>query len=125
MPSQESQYRPHDMVYWEKTGQNRYDEPTFASPVTIKVRWNVDPAEVMNPQGSNIGYAGEIVLNQAVVVGSKVWFGTYEEFLGTGSAGLDDQVMYVKSYSDFPDLKGRFSYKTATLSRFKDEGSDA
>ena len=120
MPPQETSHRFQTVTYWAKGGTDAYAQPTLSTPVELLARWEFRRAEALDAQGRTVALDAFAVLDRAVAVGGLMWLGEYEDWLGTGSAGDDDELMEVVTYDEIPDVKGRFYERTAGLRKFRD-----
>ena len=120
MPTPELSHRLQKAVLWQKTGIDRYGQPTVGAPVEIFVRWNDVRREVLDKEGNTIALDATAVVAQTIEVGSRMWLGALANWVGTGSVGNEDDVCYVKTYNETPDLKNRIAMRTVGLMRYKD-----
>lgn len=125
MPQPERSYRRQDAVLWEASGNvDSYGVPLLEAPVDIKVRWNKVRAQARDQAGNPTNIDATVVVDRVVPVGSRMWLGTHEDFLGTGSSGGTTEVMEVVRYEETPDVKARASRKMVYLARYKDAQGD-
>jgi hypothetical protein len=120
MPAPERRGRYQKAVLWEKTGRDRYNEPTTAAPVEISVRWENRASQQLDPQGNTIRVDATVIVNQDIAIGSVMWEGELLDFIGTGSDGTDTQTMEVVTNNVIPDLKNRARLRTVGLVFYRD-----
>lgn len=126
MPAQETSHRFQTALYWPFAGVDDYGQPVVSSsPQELSVRWEQTRQEATDPQGNTITVDAVAVVDRKVTVGSEMWLGSLDDWLGTGSgsAGSDDEVMRVASYDEVPDLRGRATWRQAGLQRKSDSPS--
>jgi hypothetical protein len=133
VPALEANFRSQVAVLWAWNGSyDAYGQPVPSSPpVEIAVRWNTMPTrrEVLDSKGNTVALDATVVVNQVIAVGSLMWLGALAQWygIGTGSAGVSvegqqgagNELMVVKTYTEVPDIKGRQSFKTVGLMRFR------
>ena len=112
MPAIETLDRYQKAVYWERTGYDTYGQPTVAEPVEISVRWETGKREVDDGKGGTISFDAEAVVDRTIPIGSRMWFGELSDWVGTGSAGGDDDVHIVVIAPEIKDIKGRAIRRT-------------
>lgn len=120
MSSFQSRHRHQEAVLWAYNGTNRYGEPLVLDPVEICVRWENKRTEMLDAQGNKVEVEALVVVNQDIAINSQMWLGTLSNWVGTGSAGTDDEVMMVRVFNKTPDIKGRCYRRTVGLSKAKD-----
>jgi hypothetical protein len=123
MPSIEQSDRYQTAVLWVKTGVDRYGASVVADPVEIRVRWNVRRTEGTDALGNPIALDAQVVVDRVISIDSQMWLGSLAHWYGTGSAGQDDEVMFVRTFDRVLDVKGRVARMQVGLSRFKDAPS--
>lgn len=120
MPAPETSNRYQHAVLWERTGADRYGEPTRGEPVELRVRWVQKRGEVTDAQGNRTPLDAAVVVDRQIPVGSLLWLGTLDSWQGTGSVGADSELHEVVTYSETPDVKGRVALRSVGLKRFRD-----
>lgn len=121
MPAFETMDRYQVAVLWPKTGTNRNGQPIVSpTPVQIRVRWDDQQAERLDPQGNTIRIDATVVVDREIEVGSIMYKGSISDFAGTGSDEEPAGLMLVKSYDETPDIKKRFKRRVVTLMRYTD-----
>lgn len=118
MPSQETSHRHQTALYFPFAGVDDYGQPIVSSsPTELSVRWEFGRAETTDPQGNTVVVDAIVHVDRRITVGSEMWLGELEDWIGTGSgsAGSDDEVMRVVSYNETPDVKGRKFYREVGL----------
>jgi hypothetical protein len=123
MPTIEASDRLQTAVLWVKTGVDRYGAPVVASPVEIRVRWNTRRSQGLDALGNPVALDAQAVVDRVISIDSQMWLGTLSHWYGTGSAGQDDEVMFVRTFDRVLDVKGRVARMQVGLSRFKDAPS--
>ena len=131
MPGFERRDLYQKAVLWPVSGRDRYSEYTHGSPVNIDVQWtgNPDQKETVDAKGNTVVIDATAAVHQRIAVGSLVWLAprndvdSLEQCYGTGtstgSAALDPELFYVKSYDQSEDIKGRHIARQITLMRYK------
>lgn len=99
--------RRQTAVLWPVAGTDDYGAYTVGDPVELSVRWVFGRSEVLDPQGNRIAVDAQVTVDREIAIGSEMVKGTLSEWVGTGSAGDDDEVMMVMSYSEVPDVRAR------------------
>ena len=117
MPAIEQSDRHQKAVLWPANGYDNNGRPTVGSPKEIRVRWLTNQTRVQDAQGNTISIDGTAIVDLKIAVGSQMWLGELEDWLGVGSGGTDNEMMEVKTYADTPDIKGRFTMRTVGLMR--------
>lgn len=71
--------------------------------------------------GNRIAVDARVVVNQDIDIGSLMWEGTQEEWeMGTGSGGIDDEIMQVVTFNKATDVKGRRIRREVGLMKYRD-----
>lgn len=83
MPSVETFDCTMDAVYWEALRYDAHGEFIVLSPAAIKVRWNKDVRDELDPEGHKILCEATISCLTPLVVGSIVWEGLLADVPGT------------------------------------------
>lgn len=124
MPPQETSHRPHKAVYWRNTGTtDRYNEKILEEAVELKVRWVGTRSNMLDPNGERIVVDASAIVDRTIPVGSQLWLGTLEDWLGTGSNGEESEteIMEVVAVEVTDDIKGRGgnTFREVGLKRFR------
>ena len=122
MPAPEQVDRDQKAVLWPAQGYDNYGRPTVGPPTQVAVRWLTKRSRVLDRQGNSISLDASAVVGQRILVGSRMWLGSLEDWLGIGSGCSDDELMEVKTYGETPDIKNRFTQKTVGLMRLHSKG---
>lgn len=124
MPSQERAFLPQRAVLWLSGNTfDQFGQPVVAPPVEIAVRWNDKQGEALDATGNTITLDATAVVDRRITIGSRLWLGTLAQWNGTGPGSgqeIPNRLIEVKTYSETPDIKGRNSFKTVGLLRFRD-----
>jgi hypothetical protein len=122
MPQPELANRTQRAVLWPMLGYDAYGQATVGPPVEILVRWDTKRRETLDREGNSIALDATAVVDRRIDIGSRMWLGPISEWLGTGSLEEDTHsgVMEVRSYSETPDIKGRFTFRVVGLMRLHD-----
>ena len=76
--------RKQEAVWWSRSGNDRYGDPTFSSGVAVTCRWEDKYQLVHNVQGEEISISGTVIVDREMEVGDILWSGS------SGSADLDN-----------------------------------
>jgi hypothetical protein len=125
MPPPETFHRHQTAILWRKVGDNAQNEPVLAAPIELTptngtgVRWEAGRRNMMDPQGNLINVDAVVVVAVDIPIGSQMWLGRLEEFYGTGtgSTGIDDEVMWVIRQINVPDIKHRVARREVWLAK--------
>jgi hypothetical protein len=99
---------------------NRMGEIVYDLPYQTAVRWVYVKRESKDSKGNTITIDADVVAAVSIVVGTIMWLGTMEQYIGTGSAGGDAiEFMRVETRNWGVDLKGRIVRYEYELSRFR------
>lgn len=120
MPSPEKTDLRQKAVLWVPNGVNKYGEKTFADPIEISVRWNTQRRATLDGKGNTVMLDATAVVDRVIAIGSEMWLGELEDWYGTGSVSGDDELMYVKTYNETPDLRNREKMQTVGLMKAKE-----
>lgn len=120
MTSLESSSRYQDAVLWTFSGRDEMGEPILSEPEEICVRWQTKRTEMKDAMGNKVVVDALVHVNQEILIGSQMWLGELSYWLGTGSAGHDDEVMTVVVFHKAGDVKGRCYRRVVGLRKFKD-----
>ena len=118
MPPQETDFRTTKVIYWAKSGDDDYGEPTVSTGIELEVRIEEGNAEILDPGGNSIGTDLSLILKQDVLVNSIIWIGT-EDDLPDDLTTLTDLYTIV-GFIKVPDVKGIDYYREAQLKRHSD-----
>lgn len=126
MPPIETAFRRQTAVLWELLRVDAYNEPVVDAPVEIACRWKWGTAQQAGPQGTPITVDATVVVAQDVTIGSLMFEGDLNDWLGhsgsgSGSAGDYSSIMEVVSANFTPDLKARNTRRTLGLRYFRDD----
>src|SRR3990167_2154834 len=113
MPSVETFDCTMDAVYWEALRYDGYGEFVVLSPAAVKVRWNRDVRDELDPQGHMIRREVTISCLEALEVGSIVW----EGLLADVPSPLT-HLYQINADLTKRDVKNRASRYLYSLSRF-------
>ncbi len=120
MPSQESSHRFEKAVLFPRTGVDGYGKYVVGDAEEIQVRWTVTPSERVDKETNATVISGKCRVNRDVLVGSRIFQGTMDEWLGTGTGANDNMLMDVTVSEKTPDLKARFHSRVLTVMRHMD-----
>lgn len=129
MPQQELAYRTQTAVLWETKGGgyhgeppvNEYGEVLINVYQEIRVRWETGRRKALNPQGGTVSLDAQAFVSQEIRIGSIMWLGKYDDWLGTGSGATDAELMQVATYEEIPDVKGRAVARVVGLMKYKSD----
>lgn len=108
-------------VLFPFTGYDSHGQATVGPGVEVRVRFNTVRREVVDAKGNSIALDGQAVVDRPVRIDSHFWIGR----LAAYNAGPDDaELMVVKTYSETPDIKNRFTTKTCGLMRLHSRGTN-
>jgi len=117
------------VVLWPRVGYDIDGQPTYGDPVELSprdgngVRWLNKFTYVKDPKGNLIGVDATAIVNQDVLVHSKMWLGELDDWYGTGSADtLDTDLMTVEAFNATWDTNNRFARRVCGLMRFHNRG---
>jgi hypothetical protein len=119
MPPPETSARYQTALLWEVTRVDEHNQPRVRPPREIAVRWNWTRTYMRDKDGTPVAVDAVIVTDEDLPRGSLLWLGTEEEWYGTGSGGVVDDLVEVKLTKSTLDLRGRVARKTAGASRYK------
>lgn len=121
MPPIEEAYLTDLAVLWRKEGQDSNNEPEFAEPEEIDVRWIEKATETFDAQGNKIVTEITVIVAETdtIPIGSLIWLGCLEEWYEEGSSGFDTELMEVVVRKTTKDLKGREVRRSLGLNRFR------
>ncbi len=113
MPAPELSHQYQAAVYWAMTANSSdgYGQPTLDAPEEIRCRWDDTKRDVLDAQGMRVAVDATAYVDREITVGSELWLGQLDDWLGTGDGpGLDDpvDVMVVKTYNATPDVRNRY-----------------
>lgn len=121
MPPLESMDLEDTALYWERIGTDRNGNPTYDSPIAIDVRWEEHPTVLRGPEGQPIMVQVQLVFDFYPPLGSLLYYGDLDSWLGTGSAPpLVEPVLYqLVTRDNGRDLKGRNERYTGGANPFR------
>ncbi len=119
MPDPELNGRHQFAVLWRKTGTDRYGKPVLDDAEEQVVRWENVQKEVQGPQGEPLTVLAEVTVDNEIPLGSVMWEGTLDDWLGTGSAGSDVDLREVLGKETVPDIHGRVSWRIVNLGYYR------
>ncbi|MGL6095044.1 MAG: hypothetical protein ACRC7O_04490 [Fimbriiglobus sp.] len=119
MPPVERRDFRQKVVWWKRTGQDVYAEPTVEGPFEIKCRWVTTLTEGGNPAQYGVAWDAQISTGAAVKVGDLLWLGGLDDLPGTGLVPETD-IFEAKRGATTPDVKNRNTRYEFGLMRFKD-----
>ncbi len=125
MPPIETAYRRQTALLWRWLRVDGDNEPIVDAPEEITVRWKWGQTQMAGPQGTPVGVDATVIVAEDIVIGSHMWEGTLDEWLGhsgsgSGSAGDYTFLMEVIASNFTPDLKNRNTRRTLGLRYFRD-----
>ena len=90
------------LTYWQQTGVNGYNEPTFAAPVQRICRWEDKVEKIQDDEGHDYVARSRIFLADDVAMGDYLMLGT--------SADLNPRIIVlarrVRAFRKTPSLDG-------------------
>lgn len=121
MPFHGTQARVHKAVVWLRTGIDKNARPVVsATALEIDCRWDDSVRTMVDSQGNSVAIDATISgYDDAIPIGSAVWRGSVEDIPGTAQTPVLD-VMEVISITNTDDIRGRNTYREASLMRQKD-----
>lgn len=121
MPAIETRDLYQSAVLWPAAGYaDPYGDPVVGSAVEIPVRWLTGRRDQAGAQQGTTSYDAQVITDRDVKVGSRLWLGTLDTYLGTGSDDVPSNVHIVVASSSTPDLKARFTRYTLGLVRYRE-----
>lgn len=120
MPSIETSDRYNVAVLWPLIGFAEDGQPVVGPPGEIRVRWENVRKEMTDPKGNVVIVEAVVVVNRSIEIGSQMWEGPLDSWMGTGSVGDDTRVMTVATQGNIPDVKSRARRRVVGLTRLKD-----
>jgi hypothetical protein len=125
MPSPEINNLPDTAVLWmanlgqsTKFGAFKLQDPVELTPgQPAGVKWNISRKEVVDSKGNKIRLDFSVTVALDITVGSQMWLGTLEDWYGTGSGNVDNELCEVVTFSKTGDIKGRSWTRTVGLMR--------
>ena len=111
----------HSVVVWLRIGTDRTARPILSdTALELKCRWDSSTKTVLDTQGNSVSIDATISgFSIHIPIGSAVWKGTIDDIPGTSEIPVLD-VMEVVTVTDTEDIRGRDTYREATLVRQKD-----
>lgn len=121
MPRPEQSHRREKAVLWPFASFDQFGERTVGYPQEISVRWVPKQREILDKQGNSISLDAQAVVNEQVPIGSLMWLGELQDWMGssTVSDGEAVPIMEVMSFDRTPDIKNRVSARTLGLMRYR------
>lgn len=117
MPPIETDELNQSAVLWPIDGYDEYGKPRVSSEYEqIQVRWEWVDRETPNPFGNPLNLDANVVVDQVIAEGSKMWLGEFDDY---DTDALDNRVMEVVRYHETPDLKGRHIRRVVGLRRYQ------
>ena len=97
-------------TYWSVSGTSSSGDPSFATPVSIKVRWEQRTAVFTRPNGEEASSSSVVFVKQDMVEGDFL-------FLGTSVLADPNDVasQKVQGFSKIPELVGNEFERRAFL----------
>lgn len=122
MPHQEHAFRRDHVLYWEKSGVDRYGQASVPStPLEIRVRFDDKKTALLTDKENSSKIDVVIVAKRAMRLQSIVLHSTLAEYMGTGSGLTSNNFLEVVSVDITPDIKNRASAYVIGLSWYKGE----
>lgn len=132
MPDQEQSRLEQQAYLWPFLGTyDGYGRPQVAAaPIIIQVAWRTVRRLTLDPKSDTIQLDAEAIVDRRIDCESLVWLasgdpqGTQQppDWFGTGSgSGVlpDTELMQVKSYNEYPDIRARAATKVIGMVRFR------
>lgn len=134
MPAFETMDRHQKVLYWEFDRTNAVNEPVFAEPVQLTVRWVLKDSESRDAQGNTVASSVSVVADRYIVIGSLMWLApeqgrrsktALEQWYGESGSATDDEFLYeVVASPVTPSIKGEFTRYACSLAFYKRELHD-
>jgi hypothetical protein len=102
-------------VLWATSGKSRYGEPTVASPVEIRVRWEEGLSESIDDSATPIAVNATVDVDRDVAAGSILRLGKLADL----PSPVTDGLMEVISFDKTPDIKSRVFQRSVTVRRWR------
>lgn len=116
MTSIEKVYIPQRAILWRFVRFDNYGQPTVSDAEEIDGEWPQGLSESNANQDSKETSSNEVVVNESIPIHSVLWFGEYND-LPTGTAEDPSPLYTVVGRNEQPDIKGRATRYTLTVSR--------
>jgi hypothetical protein len=131
MPAFETMDRKQKAVYWAFEGPNNINEPTFATPTSIMVRWVRSDRQAASAGGKPVSISVDAITNFEAPVGSLMWIAPDNSrgskaaldqwYDDSGSAGHTEDLMEVIDVAVTPSLKANWTRWQHGLAFYKRE----
>lgn len=115
----ETSDRHQPAVVIQANGYGANGEPLGDDPFEIMVRWESGRRDAVDPLGRPIALDAMVVVDRVIPINSSMWLGTLDDF--NAITGEIPGLMYVRTFSEIPDVENRERRRVAGLSRDKGE----
>lgn len=117
MPALETSCRNQKVVYWAKSGMDKFSKVTVSGRVELDARFEKKSGETMNAKNERVATIGTMISDQDLLIGSIIWIGSIDAW---ETATTPTDYMVIVGVDKIPDLKGRNFYREITLSNYND-----
>jgi hypothetical protein len=102
---------PQTATYWACSSDDGYGGKSFASPVSLEVKWEEVSEKFLNQAGEEVVSKAKVFVQQDVTVGSYLYWGT-----STAASPYDVSGAYeIKAFSKISDFSGTGYERKAML----------
>lgn len=117
MPGPEVSSMHQDALLWLITSVNENNEPTFGDPIELKVNWKYTREETVDSRGRPMAIDAEVKVDREIAIGSAMWKGALDDW----DDALQDELMYVATYSETPSIDARHFERMVGLRRYRED----
>jgi len=121
MPALQTRNRRQKAVYWAANSNDKFGEVKVDAAIEIKVRWEKDHNEVLDPKGASIVTEATVVVDREIIIGSILWLGALAD-LPALVADYEDLKQAIV-YNETPDIKNiaRKTRRTVKLMKYSNQ----
>lgn len=102
----------HTITYWRVTGSDGYGGYTFATPITIKARWEDSQEKFISTDGEESVSRAVVFIDRSVTVGDYLAEG---DFTTTDNPDDVSGAFPVRAFSRITNLRNTQTLRTAFL----------
>jgi hypothetical protein len=98
------------LIYWEYSGSDQYGQPTYATPVQMKCRWDDCTKQIFDQDGSPVFSKNELITQKRLKLKGLVKKGKLTASINQASPKANSDVHEVIASEETPMLKIRSIY---------------
>lgn len=102
-------------TYWPPVGADEYGQPTFGTPIELKVRWDDVTEAYFNKMGESRSSESQVFVGQDVEEGGVLWLGRLTEVTDPAKPFAQKKAFQIQKFEKVPTLRATQFLRVAWL----------